>query len=197
MPVSDLDLLHEGFDKSLTWRGKPIWKNPVDLVVYQMIARDVEPTLVIETGTHLGGSAEFWFDMMDGEGRVITIDIDQRCSWGGWGVLALEGTSTAPEIVEAVKKLVGPYDRVLVNLDSSHRYLHVLDELETFAPFVTPGSYLIVEDGIDDFRRGLDGPHAATMDWIATHPEFLVDKSRERPGWTNCPDGFLRKVSDS
>lgn len=194
--MPDLEMLHEGFDKKMTWRGRPIWKNPVDLVVYQMIARDVEPTVVIETGTHLGGSAEFWFDMMDGEGRVITIDIEQRCSWPDeLAIVALEGTSTAPEVVAAVTRLIDPADCVLVNLDSSHRYLHVLDELETFSPFVTEGSYLIVEDGIDDVRRGTEGPRRAAMDWAVGHPEFVVDKERELPGWTNCPDGFLRRVS--
>lgn len=194
----ELEQLHEGFDKSLTWRGKPIWKNPVDLLVYQMIARDVKPTIVIETGTHLGGSAEFWLDMMDGEGRVITIDIEQRCSWRrDESILALEGTSTSREVVEAVARCIDDEHRVLVNLDSSHRYLHVLDELETFSPFVTLGSYLIVEDGIDDFQHATEGPHQATLDWIVDHPEFAIDKEREQPGWSNCPDGFLRKVSGS
>ncbi len=189
----ELGPLYEGFDRALTWRGKPIWKNPVDLVQYQMIARDVQPTVVIETGTHLGGSAEFWLDMMN-DGYVVTIDIEQRCTWESKRILALEGPSTHPEIVVAVQRCVGSDDRVLVNLDSSHRYLHVLDELETFARFVTPGSYLIVEDGIDDIRYGSEGPHKATMEWVASHPEFVVDKAREQPGWTNCPDGFLLRV---
>ena len=186
-----LTALFEGFDHTFTWKGLPIWKNPVDLIVYQMIAHEVGPTVVIETGTHLGGSAAFWRDVTGG--RVITIDIDQRCLWSDPAIVALEGTSTDPEILKLVSSYVGRHDRVLVNLDSTHRYAHVLDELWNFSPFVTPGSYVIVEDGIDDIRYQRNGPRRACLDWVAEHPEFAIDKSREVPGFTNCPDGFLRR----
>jgi cephalosporin hydroxylase len=37
---------------------------------------------------------------------------------------------------------------VLVLLDSNHSYAHVLNELEAYHRFVTPGSYIVATDGI-------------------------------------------------
>lgn len=196
LSVKGRDLLYDGFDIKLSWRGRPIWKNPVDLVTYQMIAREVRPNIVIETGTHLGGSAEFWSEMMQGRGIVITIDVDKRCTWGdSAGIIALEGSSTDPEVVSKVGAMVVSSDVVLVNLDSLHWGGHVLAELRAYSPFVTVGSYLIVEDGIDDFRYGTVGPHQVCAEWVEKNPGFVIDESWEQPGWTNCPGGFLRRVS--
>jgi cephalosporin hydroxylase len=191
-----LEVIAEGCGKTLTWNGRIIWKNPVDLVIYQEIAREVEPTLVIETGTHFGGAAEFWFDMMRGKGRVVTIDIEQRCSWKGKrkAIMALEGSSTSPEIFSAVEIAIRKDDRVLVNLDSAHHYEHVTAELASYHHFVTPGSYLIVEDGIDDIRHRRAGARQACLDWLPDHPNFVADAKHERTGLTNCPDGFLKRL---
>ncbi len=189
-----LNSLYEGVDKMLYWGGRPIWKNPVDLVIYQEIVREVRPTLVIETGTHLGGSAEFWHEIT--HGRVITVDVDQQCKWPPRAaVVALEGSSTDPRIRAMIKKRVRSDDRVLVNLDSSHTHGHVTEELDAYSKFVTSGSYLIVEDGIDDLRYGRIGARQAVIDWLPDHPEFIADAYRERTGITNCPLGFLRRIS--
>ncbi len=194
-----VDLIAEGGDRTLTWMGRFCWKNPLDMMIYQEIVHEVRPTLVVETGTHSGGSALFWRDMMrlaDGRGEVISVDINAATPLdldALDGVTFVSGSSIAPAIVDAVAYTVARHARVLVNLDSDHAYHHVRDELDAYHGFVTPGSYLIVEDGIDDYRHDRRGPHAATVDWLADHPEFEIDKGRERLGVTNCPDGFLRR----
>ena len=43
---------------------------------------------------------------------------------------------------------VRPGDKVWLILDSSHAKAHVAKELEAYAPFVTPGSYIVATDGI-------------------------------------------------
>ena len=194
-----VDLIAEGGDKTLTWMGRFCWKNPLDLMIYQEIVYEVRPTLVVETGTHSGGSALFWRDMMrltDGREfvEVVSVDVRNADMKPVDGVTFLTGSSTDPAIVDAVAYTVAQHERVLVNLDSDHAYQHVRDELDAYHGFVTPGSYLIVEDGIDDYRWDRRGPHAATVDWIAGHPEFKTAKGRERLGVTNCPDGFLRRL---
>lgn len=188
----------EGAGHTLTYRGIFIWKNLLDLFIYQDIVEQVRPTLVIETGTHKGGSALFWADMLSrhGRGRVVTVDKEDYGVADDKRITRLIGSSIDDEIVAQVRACVRPRDRVLVNLDSLHSYEHVSRELELYAPLVSEGSYLICEDGIDEV---LLGGHflilTATRDFVAAHPEFEVDSECERYLLTNCPEGFLRRVA--
>lgn len=197
------ELIHEGAAGEFTWRGVKLWKNPLDLITYAEIAWEVRPDIVIETGTHEGGSALWWVDVLRRHTDVpyvLTIDIEEPPA----GTLLaphvgyITGlSSTHLEVLEDVQHIIKRdlFKRVLVNLDSDHSYEHVSAELEVYSQFVTPGSYMIVEDGVDDWRRKRRGAHAACLDFLKRHPEFEADKSRESRGLTNCPDGFLRRLS--
>ena len=60
----------------------------LDLWTIQETISEVRPALLIETGTHRGGSALFYAQLMDllGTGRVLTIDIvnkPRRSTTGG------------------------------------------------------------------------------------------------------------------
>jgi len=69
-----------------------------------------------------------------------------------------------------------------VILDSDHTKAHVRRELELYAPFVTPGSYCLVQDGVIDtlplYSRHRPGPLAALEEFIREHAEFEVDEER-------------------
>jgi cephalosporin hydroxylase len=133
-----------------TWLGVPLWKNPLDLWVYQEIIFEVKPALIIETGTWRGGSAFYFASLLDliGSGKIVTIDHS-----AGKGrpehprIEYVTGSSVSPEAVDLVRARVadagGP---ILIILDSDHRREHVAEELRLLSEFVTPGSYLIVED---------------------------------------------------
>lgn len=60
-----------------TWLGQPIWQNIFDLWTIQETVCELRPDLLIECGTHRGGSSYFFATLFDliGHGRVITIDI--------------------------------------------------------------------------------------------------------------------------
>lgn len=203
-----LDAIVEGGNESLTWHGRKCWKNPLDLIIYQQLVFEVEPTVVIETGTNAGGSARFWRDMMmlidrRSDGHVISIDVNPAPRQAepadepgsDYRIMFLLGNSTSPQIIKEVKQNIAVADRVLVNLDSDHNVSHVARELELYAPLVSVGSYLIVEDGVDDFRFSREGPYQATVEFLERHPEFEADPYPERLGLTNCPGGFLRRLA--
>ncbi len=70
------------FDKQLrvNWLGVEVLKYPTDLLAYQEIIHEIRPDLIIETGTHQGGSALFFASILDliGRGQVISIDVATR-----------------------------------------------------------------------------------------------------------------------
>jgi cephalosporin hydroxylase len=173
-----LNGLERGHQK-ITYKGVPCIKCPFDYVMYQMILNEIKPDLLIEIGTNHGGSALYMADIMDaiGKGKIHTIDIDDRSHslakahprisffHNGWENYDLD--------------LTKKYETILVIEDASHEYKNTLLAIERFAPVVSKGSYLIVEDGIIDALGWTDtyngGPVKAIKEFLPSHPEFEID----------------------
>lgn len=197
---------YRGRNPTITWLGVPLWKNPCDLLVYQEIIRDVRPDLIIETGTHLGGSALFLASMLDlvhGQAKtgphVLSIDSVKQEVPAHPRIQYLHGDS----VDYAALATVGVHARdrrVMVVLDSDHSKNHVLAELRAYAPFVSPGSYLVVEDtdvnGHPIHPEHSPGPAEAVEEFL-TSPDgvdFAVDSTREKFLLTYNRGGYLRRV---
>jgi cephalosporin hydroxylase len=183
------------------WVGVPIWQNVLDLWTLQETISEVKPGLLIETGTHRGGSALFYANVMDslGSGRVMSVDIVKRHEIEHPRITFLNGSSTDPVIVEEVRSLAASVEGpVMVVLDGNHDRDHVAEELELYAPLVTPGSYLLSQDGVIDkmriFRDSRPGPLPANRDFLKRHPEFEHDEERDlRFNLTHHPLGWMRR----
>lgn len=182
------------------WMGVKTEKCPLDLWVYQEILFGLKPELIIETGTRHGGSAMFLSSMCDllNVGQVVTIDIRQPDPAPPHPRLTyLHGSSTDPEIVGKVRAMAEGKSRVMVILDSDHRAEHVLEELRTYHPLVSPGSYLIVEDtninGHPVLPNFGPGPMEALMQFLQENPDFEQDARGERHLLTFNPAGYLRR----
>lgn len=197
-----LDLVgHTRNFSTVKWMGQPIWQNVFDLWTIQETLVQIKPALLIECGTNRGGSALFYAHLFDllGHGRIITVDVERMHAIEHQRVTWLQGSSVSPEVLatmrQAAAAAVGP---VLVILDSDHRRDHVAQELDAYAPLITSGSYLLVQDGVIDtlpaFRHGRPGPLPAIRAFLERHPEFTVDIDRsERFLITHHPMGWLRK----
>jgi cephalosporin hydroxylase len=180
----------------LKWLGRPIWQPVPDIWVIQETLSEIRPALLVECGTHEGGSALFYahlFDLLD-HGRVITIDVEKLHDLAHPRIEFLLGSSVDDSVFSRVREAAttagGP---VMVILDSDHSAEHVAGELETYHELVTPGSYLLVEDGIMD-HGGFSGPLAAIREFLPRHPEFTVDEQRCRRFLvTHHPMGWLRR----
>lgn len=185
------------------WMGVKAYKSPLDAWILQEILFEVKPDVVVEIGSAEGGSTLYIASLMDlmGKGRVLSIDIDRtRFAAVHPRIVTLTGdSSSAPIVAQAAELCRG--QSVLVVHDGDHRKEPVLRDLEAYAPLVSVGSYLVVEDGVIDlFRPGDgigafgDGPLAASEDFVARHPEFEVDAARERYLATYNPRGYLRRT---
>jgi cephalosporin hydroxylase len=171
------------------YEGVPVLKNPLDLWVAQEIIWDLQPTLIIETGTAHGGSALFYARQLDrvGTGKVVSIDLDpaERLPQHP-RITYVRGSSTRQDIVGAIAEIAQTHPRVMVVLDSDHSKRHVLDELDAYAPLVTPNHFLVVEDTNLNGRpvpidwKGGPGPGMAVDEWLPEHPEFARAPMAER-----------------
>lgn len=180
------------------WLGTHVYKAPTDLWVYQELLHLTRPGLILETGTHSGGSALYLASICDllGKGRIVTIDIDPQDDLPVHPrIKYLTGSSVAPEVLAEVRDEAAGEERVMVILDSDHTKDHVLAELKEYSPLVSEGCYLIVEDTkvgriLPDFGPG---PDQAIDEFLKENDSFAVDPVCEKFMLTFQPGGYLRR----
>ncbi len=207
--------------------GVPAFQNPADLWAMQEILAEVRPDFVVECGTGYGGSALFFaliLQQVNPAGKVITIDLKPGIEG------AVEALKDRPELYRQVQALLRQRvevvtsdtldpgllsrlrrrlqgRRVIVTLDSCHNVDHVSREIEAYAPMVSVGGYLIVQDTIIDERpewiarfgrcpgyTATGGPGLAVRRFLAERTDFVSDRSREKFLLTFYPAGYLRRI---
>ena len=199
-----------------TWLGRPVIQFPTDIVAIQELLWKLQPDIVVETGVAHGGSLVLSASILEliGKGKVVGVDIDIRPHNRAaieahplrHRIELIEGSSVSAETLAAVQKAIGAAKSVLVFLDSNHTEAHVMQELELYASFVTPGSYIVAHDGAQawvwDIPSGKpewkdDHPLNAIHKFLGNHPEFAIDPHWTRMGITSSPDGFLKRSTDT
>ncbi len=185
-------------------------KHPDDLLRQELLIDRVKPAVVVETGLHWGYGARWWAERVP---WVVTVERDAQmihewktCQHGAApdGVYVFEGDSVtrAPDIAEFVASM--DLDPVLVVLDSDHGRPHVLREMEAYHGLVTPGSYMVVEDGIYHYMQPgarhqgnwYDGdPVEAVEAFVRDHDGWHIDRALEDAfPCTLNPSGYLRRL---
>ncbi len=209
------------FVYSFSWHGRPIIQVPDDLVRMQEAFFEVGPDVVIEVGVAHGGSAVFFAGLCAAQerGEVIAVELELRqhnrealdAHPLRKFITFVEGNSIGGEVVDRVTELAANKERVMVFLDGNHTRDHVAAELELYAPLVSPGSWLIVADGIMSELAGaprtqpdwdVDNPVSAIHEFLSRHPEFELvgpprpfDESTHAPTATYFIDGWLKRKS--
>lgn len=225
-----LGTLPHRYSYNFKWLGRPIIQYPQDMVAIQELIWNIRPTLVIETGIAHGGSLILsasvlalldycdalevgkLLDPKGSQRKVLGIDIDIRphnraaieAHPLSHHIQMIQGSSTAPEVIEEVRKRATGHERVMVILDSNHTHEHVLAELEAYAPLVSSDSYCVVFDTvIEDLPAGIypdrdwdvgDNPKTAVHEFLRHHTEFEIDKNIDAKLLISvAPDGYLRR----
>lgn len=187
--------------RTVRWLGETIWQHPSDAWLLQEMVSEQRPELIVETGTYMGGSAYFFATLCDqlGGGEVVSIDIEAVKTMPHPRITYLDGSSTDPAILATVRERAEG-KRVLVMLDSDHSAAHVLAELREYAPLVSVGGYVHVQDGVIDetnvFGKPWPGPAVAVREFLAENPGFVRDEEVERRYVVTAhPYGWLRRIS--
>ena len=200
------DLKEQTFGTT-TWLRVPLVKTATDMLTFQQIIAENRPELIVETGVYVGGSALMFASMQELlgiDGRVIAVDVDLSLVNDRVRehprIELIEGSSTDPEVVSRIRAAARG-KRTMVDLDADHRAHHVLEELRTYSALVSPGCYIVVEDGFLGGRpvrpEAVPGPSEAIDAWLAEEPPFEPDRWRERYLLTQNPRGYLRRRDDA
>jgi cephalosporin hydroxylase len=209
------------YSYNFSWLGRPIIQYPQDIVAMQELIWQVQPDLIIETGIAHGGSLVFTASMLElnaacggpADAEVVGIDIDIRAHNRAAieahplfkRITLIQGSSIAPEVVDAVRGKARGRQRVLVSLDSNHTHDHVLAELQAYAPMTSVGSYCIVFDTVvEDLPADMfpdrpwgpgNNPKTAVWDYLKQHPEFEIDQRVDHKLLVSvAPSGYLKRV---
>lgn len=202
-----------------TWMGVPIIQMPADILATQEVIWATKPDIIIETGVARGGSVLFMASLLEllGKGQVIGVDIDIRAHNRDTiekhpmsrRVTLIEGGSTSPDTLAAVRKLIPEGARVMVILDSDHSRDHVLDECRAYAPLVTEGCYMVVADTMIGHVDESDAPRKRSKLWFKGNEPLTAlrmfleeDSSFEVDEVLNgklvissSPGGYVRKIA--
>jgi cephalosporin hydroxylase len=186
-----------------TWFGVKALKCSTDAWIYQELLYRTQPDVIIECGVRHGGGALYLAHLCDliGKGEILGVDITLRLVHekvrAHPRITLFEGSSTEPNIVEEVRKRCEG-KKTMVILDSDHSETHVANELRAYAPMVSKGCYLIVEDGIVNGHpahpKHGPGPYEATQSFLKQNDGWKVDKECERLLLTFNPSGYLLRI---
>jgi cephalosporin hydroxylase len=235
--------IRHSYALNFSWLGRPVIQVPQDLYAIQELIWTCRPDLIIETGIAHGGSLVMSASMLAlldycdaienghvldpraGRRKVVGVDIDIR-SHNRAAIDAhplrhkihpIQGSSVAADIMKQIAAHSEGYERVMVFLDSNHTHDHVLEELELYAPYVSPSSYCVVWDtGVEDLPEEMcanrpwgkgNNPKTAVWEYMKRLQSegrkardggdlrFEYDRTIEHKiAITASPDGFLKRT---
>lgn len=199
--------------------GVPMSKFPEDLRVYEHLLWESQANAVIELGAQFGGSALWFRDRLralagyTGRGGVgvVSVDLDTSAARSNLGaidpafaetVAFVDGDVREEATVAEVAAALPPEPVCLVVEDSAHTFETTFAALASFAQFVPPGGFFVVEDGcvdIEEMRLEPDWPRGvlpAIEAWLETDAgsRFTVRRDLELYGLSCHPGGFLQRI---
>jgi cephalosporin hydroxylase len=205
--------------------GVSLQQDPSDAFALMDLIWRLKPDLLIELGTAGGGSAFFYAMIMTAynpEAHVITMDPKRIEDWNIGNVKkvcphCISGRETPlwdtdtihffpmlptdPNTTALVDQCLEKWKPkvILVMDDSNHLTEIVKGNIETYAKYVTPGSYLIVQDMKMErlYSNPKTSPPRAVREFLSSPlgQEFEIDRTFEYYFYTQHAKGFLKRKS--
>jgi cephalosporin hydroxylase len=152
LPREAIARLSEG-KHFISYRGLPMAKDPLDLVLYEMLFYEVQPQCVVELGAYTGASALWMADTLrtfEIEARVLSVDLDlslvDDAARGREDIEFVEGDCNqiaevfTPEFLRSAPHPLILIDDAHVNIAGVYSHFH--------EHAFRSGDYLIIEDTI-------------------------------------------------
>jgi cephalosporin hydroxylase len=194
--------------EQLRFQNIPIRQNPLDLWAIQQILWEVQPEFILATGTSSGGLAIYLAQTLDGLGlersRILSAGPGNPAPEALQHFLRrkyvefVKGEPADPAVIAHLQSVVKGRPAVVL-LDAGQTYDQVLEQLRAYAPLVSPGSYMIVQDTDRDELGGQlgagHGPFEAIQKFLSEDPgrNFEPDPGREMALFTRNAGGWLRR----
>jgi cephalosporin hydroxylase len=190
---------------SYTYRGVRCLKSPIDIALYMKLLWDIKPGLVVEIGSHSGGSALLLADLLNSFGLqtpVISVDLEPPQGISRDGITFLAGDVMDLGSVFRENNLDDHPHPWFITEDSAHSYQGCMAAIRALSGYMAPGDVLAIEDGVlDDLglsARYDGGPNRAIADYLTAHPgEFRIMTElcdMFGPNATYNPNGYLCKL---
>lgn len=200
---------YEGNRMDLVQRfmGMNMGQFPIDQQLIQEMLYDVKPDLIIEMGTRCAGGTAWLSSLMElinPQAEIWTVDVDEKPCLNQTRKHPILGrllqrvhfilgdavaADTRKQVYAAAAAKGGT---TLVILDDLHNERHVFNELNMYAPLVSEGSYILVQD------TKMAGVMRAARSWQRQHSsEFIADTRREYLLYSQHKNGWLKRVAPS
>lgn len=196
--------------KMQRWKGMRFFQSPTDMVAIQQLVWKEKPDLIIEIGTHGGGSAVFLAEILRGynpAAYVVTMDPDSSnidpngLFYKTKEIKFLNGMSNDPVIFQQVQQHCVGKQKVMVIQDGLHSFEGVSSDLAMYEPLVPVGSYFVIQDTTLD--RAYGGAFNGAMKAIQTYTgaggkgygRLAPDKAYEYLLFSTNHNGYLKKIN--
>jgi len=206
LPRRSLEAIQNGTLR-YAYKGVPMFKDPFDLALYQMLLWRLKPRCLIEIGSKAGGSALWFADVLAGYGlaaQIHSIDLEPpSLEIPGVVFHRGDGRRLGETLPDAVMRAL-PRPLIVVE-DADHHAETTLRVLEFFDAWLAPDEYVVVEDGIVDdlydaqrLAQFAGGPRQAVRTFLAARGADyeldieLCDFYGKNVTWN--VNGYLRRV---
>lgn len=190
-----------------TYKGVPTHKDPFDLALYQLMLWELRPGTLIEIGSKFGGSALWFSDTLRTFGvdcAIHSIDINPPTATAP-DVTFHKGDGRALGATLSAEAMAGLPRPLLIVEDADHHAKTTLSVLHFFDPWMRPGDYIVIEDGIIDDLFDVEqaaifegGPRQAVRDFLDQRgSDYEVDTRLCDYFGVNATwnvNGYLRRV---
>ncbi len=113
----------------------------------------LRPRVIVEIGSHLGGTLNAWMRIARPGATLVSIDLQPPGQAGTARVLSITGDSHDPAVLERLNAALGGRPIDFLFIDGDHTYEGIRADLVTFAPLVRAGGLIGLHDIVRDARR--------------------------------------------